>query len=117
MSVVFFFLFGAVVFTEALTELIVKSQIFSPARVWLSFQSSFLKELLSCGYCTSVWVALSFTLVSGMVLPFTGTEILNALVTALVIHRLSNYLHNFNDCWLDKYYNLQRVNSIKEDNA
>lgn len=114
MLVVFFFLFGAVVFTEALTELIVKSQIFSLPRTWISSRSSFFKELLSCGYCTSFWAALAFTIGSGMVLPFTQSRLLDFLVTVLVIQRLSNVLHNVIDKWTDKYYDTRFVNSEKQ---
>jgi hypothetical protein len=54
--------FIAIVVTEALTEIITKSEIFRPfrARIFnLGKRSKFFEwfhNLLDCGYCFSVWV-------------------------------------------------------------
>lgn len=104
-----------VLLTEALTELAIKSQIFLPIRLWFSHRSNFLKELLHCGYCFSVWAAIGVVLACGISIPLTERGIINVPITILVVHRLSNYLHNFNDKILDKYYSISHINTQKED--
>jgi hypothetical protein len=93
----------SVIFTEACTELLVKSKIFEPLRESLSQRSKFIKEMLSCGYCASVWVAIFPALVISASQPwYWGLAAFVFFVP--VIHRLSNYLHNINDRWFDKFY-------------
>ncbi|KKK58611.1 hypothetical protein LCGC14_3042710, partial [marine sediment metagenome] len=41
----------------------------------------------------------------------TGQYWVDFTLTSLLIHRLSNYLHNFNDKILDKYYDTKYINS------
>jgi len=105
----------AIVLVEALTELVIKSVLFKPLRTFLGSKSVWLKELFSCGYCFSVWGAAAVVLVLGLPYTLTGNWFIDFGVTFLVVHRLSNYLHNFVDCWLDKYYNVSRVSSAKLD--
>ena len=98
--------------TEALTELLVKSLIFQDFREKIHLLGiSFLSKVFSCGYCFSVWSSKFLVLLS-FILYFNeitfSTCILYFLVV-LVVHRLSNYIHNINDKYFDKYY------SIKED--
>jgi hypothetical protein len=89
----------AVILTEALTELVVKSELFWPMRKWLfdrgqnSRVFSFFHELIDCGYCFSVWAGF-FSLV--LVLNSDYTPIL-FFITGLIIHRLSNLIHNLID--------------------
>lgn len=111
----FLFTAGLVVLTETLTELIVKSQIFESPRNFLKRKSPWLKKMLSCGYCTSVWVALALSFLSGVPCVFTGKLWLDWILFSLVVHRGSNYLHNFNDKHLDKYFDLRYTSSHKED--
>lgn len=106
--------FLAVILTELLTELLVKSVIFRPVREGLSKVGSFFKELLGCGYCTSVWMAFGVALILQLAYNLSGIYWLDLGLTALVVHRLSNYLHNFNDKWLDKYYSMAHLNSEKD---
>jgi hypothetical protein len=70
---------------------------------------------MSCGYCFSVWAAAGVVFTIGTSYDFTGISVVDLGLTSLIVHRLSNYLHNFNDCWLDKYYNLQRINTEKSE--
>jgi hypothetical protein len=95
-SVAFFIV--SVFFIEGATELICKSNIFKSFRSKLSALHPFFKELLSCGYCTSVWVAtapaafLAFRLsnsIGGLVFVFPFLTV--------VLHRLSNFVHNISD--------------------
>ena len=101
----------AVILTELLTELLVKSVIFRPIREILGQVSNFFKELLSCGYCTSVWVAASVVFILQLTYNLSGWYWIDLGLVVLVVHRLSNYLHNFNDKYLDKYYDVRFINS------
>lgn len=99
----------SVVFVEGATELICKSLFFAPLRVRLSEEHTFFKELLGCGYCTSVWVALwpaaffAFKVTSGWLIP-----VILVIPLVVVLHRLANFLHNFNDKHLDKFYSREK---------
>jgi hypothetical protein len=61
----------------------------------------FLADLLSCGYCTSVWVAMLAAVLAPWVvrpqeacwLVLAGAWLVNWLLAVLVLHRLSNWLH------------------------
>lgn len=87
----------AIVCTEALTELAVKSEFFQPLRAWL-YKSNhkvlqFAHSVFDCGYCFSVWAAALSTLLIFCI----GGNIINLLVLIVVIHRLSNLFHFFID--------------------
>lgn len=81
----------AVIAVEAVTEVLVDSSIFFNFRVWVSKWSKFFGELLSCGYCTSVWVAGVFALI--IPLNVVDSRCVNLILCWLVLHRLSNVLH------------------------
>lgn len=100
-----------VILTELLTELAIKSVIFKPIRERIKNLSPWFKELFSCGYCFSVWAAFGVATLLQLSYPLTEIFVLDLILTALVLHRSSNYLHNFNDKWLDKYYDLRFMNS------
>lgn len=95
----------SVVFVEGATELVCKSSIFKSFRKNVAALSPFFKELLSCGYCTSFWVAtapaafLAFRLADS----FVGFCFI-FLFMVVVLQRLSNYVHNTSDRHFDKYY-------------
>ncbi len=92
---------------EATTELLVKSIIFAKFRERLILKGGLLKELISCGYCSSVWVAmLPALLLSGLQDWFHPLVAFPVMV--LCLHRSSNFIHNFNDKWLDKFYSKKR---------
>lgn len=105
---------AAIVLTELLTELIVKSVLFRPIRKYVS-KNEWLHELFSCGYCMSVWMSFGVVFTIGESYDFTGVSIFDLGLTALIVHRLSNYLHNFNDKILDKYYDTRFVNTDKSE--
>ena len=111
---------AVIIAVEALTELIVSSSIMFPIRDWFAkppeekkrgcFKSCLLKirgfigELINCGYCTSVWVAF-------LAAPFAPTGkctgcVLYAipifLIKVLVIHRLSNLIHELFMKWFGR---------------
>lgn len=99
----------SVVFVEGLTELVRKAVIFDRPREFVK-RNNFFDALLSCGYCTSVWAAMlpaSLVFLIGANLWFYEQVFLFIFFT-IVLHRLANYLHNFNDKHLDKYYEVPR---------
>lgn len=77
-----------VIAAEAMTQLACKAEIFDRLRNWIKSLSSFTDSLLSCAYCVSVWVAL-FT-----VCLFILWDYSLYFIYLLVIHRLSNFLHD-----------------------
>lgn len=83
----------AIIFTEAVTELCVKSDFFSPFREYLFNHRSnklfnFLHKLFDCGYCLSVWVGfLSLFLV------YFINSWISFFIIGIIIHRLSNFFH------------------------
>ena len=102
---------SAVLLTELLTELVIKSEITKPARDFIKSRGSWLETLFSCGYCFSVWTAFGVAFLLGLAYNLTGWYWVDFTLTSLLIHRLSNYLHNFNDKILDKYYDTRFINS------
>lgn len=82
-----------IVFTEALTELTVKSELFKPIREFFFNRrhnriSKFFYNILDCPYCFSVWaalLALSLVIVGGTYIKF--------FIFVIVIHRFSNCFH------------------------
>lgn len=97
------FLVLAIFFVEAGTELLVKSQIFTKLRGWLGSQGTFIKEMISCGYCTSVWVAVLPALFLSNLQSWVNPVMFFPL-GLLFLHRAANFLHNINDKHFDKYY-------------
>ncbi len=82
----------AIIFSEAITELVVKSEFFYPLRKKL-YESNFstlkfIHEIVDCGYCFSVWAAM-FTV--GIF--YVDNLYLNYFVYIIVLHRLSNLSH------------------------
>lgn len=81
----------SIIAVEAVTEIIINGEIFLPVRNALSKMSDFLRKLLSCGYCSSVWVAASIA----WALPgaATGYPVVDIIIRIFVLHRLSNLAH------------------------
>ena len=102
-----------IVLTELLTELVIKSEIFKPVRSVIFKLGDWFKKLFSCGYCFSVWAAMGVVFITDTSYPLTGNNWLDLGLMALVVHRLSNILHNVIDKWTDKYYSVQHVNTEK----
>jgi len=71
-----------------LTQLACKAEIFDRPREWLKSLSNFTNLLLSCPYCVSVWAAAFVTLL------FFTWEYSQWFVIGLVIHRVSNFVHD-----------------------
>lgn len=99
--------------TEAIVQLVIKSEIFAPVRSFVSKWGHWFEKLMECGYCFSVWVAFPLVAAAGIFLPIFDKIILDLLFTGFVVHRLSNVIHNVTDKWTDKYYDLRYVNTDK----
>lgn len=93
--------------TEAITEILTSSALTDPVRMWwkrytyrtdtppknsfLQKIKVFIDKLISCGYCTSVWI-------SGLSCVFGQPSILNNefwnwVLCTFVVHRTANWLH------------------------
>jgi hypothetical protein len=87
--------------TEALTELLTKSEFFYPFRKFLFKKRenkifNFLHSLLDCGYCTSVWVGcfLGLLFFGKIVIIYKWVD---WVIVGLFLHKASNILHNLID--------------------
>lgn len=74
----------AIIATEAITEILLHSDLFTRPRNFLK-RAWFFRKIFSCGWCLSVWVAsvVCITIYLGLwwlLLPF-------------LVHRLSNLFH------------------------
>lgn len=83
------------ILTEALVELVFKAAPLQGIRIWLIKKTPILRSteqghLLECKYCTSVWIAIAIVIAAAAA-ENTYTTILGA---ALVIARVSNYVHS-----------------------
>lgn len=90
------FVFAAL-FTEAITELVVKSEFFSHIREFFFDRRKisifeFIHNILDCGYCFSVWAAF----LTG-ILFYSKNEFVYVFMGCVVIHRLSNVIHHIID--------------------
>jgi len=103
-----------VILTELITELVIKSEIFKPIRNTLFKLGDWFRKLFSCGYCFSVWAATGVVVLTNTSYPLVGNDFVNLGLMALVVHRLSNILHNSIDKYTDKYYDVRYVNTEKE---
>lgn len=92
----------AIVATEAITEVITKSELFSSFRIKvfnIGKNNKFFNwfySLLDCGYCFSMWAGILIS-----ILFFRDINIIHWGVDwffiAIVLHRLSNLFHNVMD--------------------
>jgi len=94
----------AVIAVEAITELVVKSEIFNPVREFFFNRKKikifkFIHGLLDCGYCTSVWTGW---LIAYIVF---SNNLFGWFLLGLVLHRASNVLHII----IDLIYNAEYI--------
>ncbi|HLP46785.1 MAG TPA: DUF1360 domain-containing protein [Candidatus Kapabacteria bacterium] len=70
--------------TASISFTMTETKLFKPFREWLKKKSTFLGDLLSCGYCFGHWVAFSLVAVYQPRL-FESWWLLDYFLTALVI--------------------------------
>jgi len=114
-EMIYFKWFILIIVVERITEIIVASKIFAPLREAISKRAflgpsrtpsfvpdilrnfgqaiiSFISKVISCGYCTSVWIGL-------LISPFADKIFENAiadwLIVAIFLHGMSNLYHVF----------------------
>jgi hypothetical protein len=100
----------AVLITEAITEIVVKSELFLPVKskiFELGKNNKFFERihyLLDCGYCFSVWAGMFTSL-----LLLNDFSVVNKYIDwfllGIVVHRLSNLFHNI----MDRIYNIDNT--------
>jgi hypothetical protein len=82
------------VLTETLVELVFKAAPLQPIRRRLITLTPWARSqeqghLLECKYCLSVWIALFVVLIA----EFCNAYSLTFLAIALIVHRISNFVH------------------------
>lgn len=92
-----------VIAVEAITEILVESEIFRWPRETLARANGLIGTLVHCGYCTSVWVsaALSWAFVT-CAWAIVPNFWVSFIVTTFVLHRLSNLWHELTSKWLNR---------------
>lgn len=70
--------------TAAISFTVTETKIFKPLREWIKKKSTFLGDLLSCGYCLGHWVAFVLVAIYRPKL-FESWWLLDYFLTALVI--------------------------------
>lgn len=101
---IFIFLFILVLLVEATTQLAVKASVFYKIRKFIESKSEFFGELVTCGYCFSVWASLFWNLVflvTSNYIYLVESKLLSFLIFVILTHRLSNYLHGVSDRFFD----------------
>jgi hypothetical protein len=101
----------SVVFVEAVTEILTKSELFKPVRKFFfdrrdSRLFGKIHELIDCGYCTSVWIGFLTAFVMFHDLDFISKYV-DWFFIGIILHRLSNLLHSVID-----YINKDRYKEI-----
>jgi len=88
----------AIVATEAITEIVTSGAIFARLREKLLGKDKenprFMGVLFSCGYCFSVWIAITFAYGLRIHSLLGWHYRLEPLVWGIVIHRASNLWHS-----------------------
>ncbi|MEW6417508.1 MAG: DUF1360 domain-containing protein [Nitrospirota bacterium] len=74
--------------TASISFTVTETKLLKPLRQWVKEKSSFLGELISCGYCFSYWVALGLVVIYRPKI-FEVWWLLDYFLTALVIAWLS----------------------------
>jgi hypothetical protein len=105
---------------EAITYIVLKADLLERPRNYVVEKSAFLRELLSCGYCTSFWVSIvilsSYTLSGNSIQLFEMCPYwLNGIFCLLFIHRFSNIIHGSIDKYFDKDKDLRYRSMFTED--
>ena len=115
----------ATILTEAITQIITKSELFKPIRKFFFKKKenrfcNWIHELLDCGYCLSFWVTLLVLSVYNLaateyliLLDFSNFNMLLNFITSLfIVHRLSGFIHGARDKYFDKSLDKRYINIL-----
>jgi len=96
MDYILFKILLAIVVVEAITNLLVKSELFLPVRKFFFNNKenkvfNWFHSLLDCGYCTSVWIGWFVAIL------FLTDNLTNFFIIGIGIHRLANLFHHIID--------------------
>lgn len=97
MIVVYFII--AIILTEAITEVVVKSFFFEPLRKYFFNRQeknvvyNKISYLLECGYCFSVWAGMFSSIFMFKIYDDVELSNVQLIVIGIVVHRVSNILH------------------------
>jgi len=88
------------VFVEAVVELLLEAGPLTALRAYVARIHNFFADLISCGYCLSVWVSFSIAWI--LPSPLVGdsyiigfcNEYLWWFINGIILHRLSNFVHH-----------------------
>jgi hypothetical protein len=91
-------IFCLVIFIESVTNIVSKSELFSPFRSFLLSKRKnkfieFVHAVVECPYCLSVWVSLFSTLMFCLYKFDLLFDVLIWFMFVMVFHRLSNIMH------------------------
>jgi len=105
-----------VIAVEAITEIIVASTLFQPIRNFIAKKASssriagFFAKLTQCGYCASVWIAF---LLAWIIQIDIINFFISWVVFTFVLHRLSNFWHEFLSRWFNRHPIIMSINLFK----
>lgn len=100
---------------ESITEVIIKSVIFTKVRNLFIKRSVFFEYLLTCGYCFSFWTSLFILilLICYNQEPHILNGVLNYFFIFFIIQRGSNMVHGA----IDRYFDTRKdIRYNKEEN-
>jgi len=91
---------AVIIYVEAVTEIITSSGLFKKFREKIEEKNEFLGNLVSCGYCCSVWVSITvaWTIPGAIIFP-----LVDFVIKVFVLHRLSNILHEGFSRWFSRH--------------
>lgn len=97
---------------ESITQILIKSLILQDIRVFLlkKINNEKFTYLLSCGYCSSFWIATLLNLIGNYLsvsIILVDSKIINITILILITHRLSNIIHGAIDKYFDKSYDIR----------
>jgi hypothetical protein len=98
-----------IIVTEALVEIVVDSKIMMPLRNWIvKKEPDFFGELIKCGYCFSVWMAIP----GAFILPgdIFGNWYFDLFIKWILLHRTSNIFHGI----ISKIFNRQPYHVVHQ---
>jgi hypothetical protein len=91
----------AIIYVESLTEILIESELLFGFRNYLyKLSPGFLGKLFTCGYCMSIWIAIS----AAWALPGNISQVawFDCVLRIFVLHRLSNILHELFSRWFKR---------------